>query len=402
MRSFCVFAACGFLTLCVPGPILANDSYFANDDAFLLIGGTSLSLPESELLSNDAVHPTAVLSLTTLPEHGDLLIRWVEDKQILTYTPDSGFHGRDFLTYDVGGLQARALLYVSPPKAPIIGRWPTPTCHPPATEIDDCPDATELGHGVEIGWYDAVAELFRLCDWQGQVAADCIDLPLPETDAIAAAGWIPLTLDVEGDAWDELALRHPLTGETRIYAILPDAGLIQPAKLVQIDLLTLGGPGDLPVTGRWTPTPGPSQLGVYAFDSRSGAPGELLLDIWNGGGELGEPLAAPFARPWPLAGDWLGKGYDQVGGYDLDGSGLWFVDLESRADHAFDVTTCGDFTAFLPVAGRTFRGAARGFLGLVEPDLTRLYLFESLDECIGDPFGPLPREIVIDPSTDRE
>lgn len=403
MRSFCVLLISGLLSLLPSTSVLADDFDLAANDAFLLLAETSITFAESELLANDIFSTHAIFGLVEDPRRGTLDTQWVEGKRIFTYTPNPHFYGRDHLTYRIGGSQAHVLLNVSPPRVPILGRWPTRDCHPVDDGEAPCQTLSTFGHGMEIGWYDSASAFFHLCDWQDGVAIECVDLDIPNGEPTDPVGWTPLVLDIDGDNWDELAIHNPISGVMRLFAVIPEATTqAAPGQLLEIGEINHGEPGDLPLAGHWVPTESRSQLGLYSFGGDPAATlGELIVDIDSG--QLLHVATPELERPWALAGDWLDRGNDQVGLYDLDNGRFWYADAKNRDDYEVFLGILG-VPDLLAVAGRTSNEATSSFLGLFdpnpEPQPSILYIFEP--HTFQQPPRPIPREVVVDPTTKQD
>ncbi len=360
------------------------------DSRFALLANRSLTISDAELMSG--IGAFARPSITSPPSHGSLERDPQSPTSAWIYTPDPGFFGRDGFTYRIGDRPFKAWLLVQPVANPIAGRWPTESCAAKGSDASACPPSVEPGHGMELGWWDALSTTFNLCDWEGDHLRKCVAFGVLAGSEVQT--WSPLVIDVDGDGWHELALRDWVTAEVRVFTVLTNSSSTSPTGLAQVDQFLLGDSGELPLAGNWAGTPA-SELGVYEYpDDLSENIGVFRLEDGQGG-TWHANVGSFVAQPWPLAGDWLRQGKDQVAIFDLD-------------SRILRVTPAGGGTVtseWIPQ-----RGAPES-VPMVTPVATArteavFMLFDAsegfgvfhLPQVREDEDDPLPLEVVVDPT----
>ncbi len=365
---------------------------------YALVSDTELILLEEDLdlswMSGPSEEPSPqLLQMESQPTFGSLDPDVSAGEPAWKYRPDVGFFGRDSFTYRVGDQTFQAYLLVVPAKFPIAGRWPTAGCRLDKTEAEGaCPMSTSPGHGSELGWYDALEQAFYLCDWQGRVVTECAKLIVPSSDSLQA--WTPLVLDRDGDGWHELALRDPQSGLTKVYTIVPNGAGDQAASLALVDQWWVGEAGDWPVAGSWLEGAS-SELGVYRYqDDVAGVFGHLVLE--SDSERIVNDVGEHVERAWPLVGDWLAKGKDWVGIFDLETRIFWHKPALGGAVSSISARDRGDDVA-IPISVKLGAFRHEVVFGLFDPtkDYGRFHFFRVNGESYED---PLPLEVVVDPT----
>ena len=365
---------------------------------FVVVSDTELTVTDSDLrvsVTSGPFEPNEpILQVVSQPSHGSLDPDGSEVEPAWKYSPDAGFFGRDSFEYQIGDQPFQAYFLVVPAKFPIAGRWPTAGCRRDKIgALDACPTRTTAGHGAELGWYDALRQSFMLCDWQGRVVTDCVELSLPAQGS-SFQTWTPLVLDRDGDGWSELALRDPLSGLSKIFLIVPNGPGNQAASLTLVDEWWVGDAGDLPLAGSWLEG-ATSELGVYRYqDDVPGVFGHLLLESESD--RIVNDLGNDIERAWPLAGDWFATGKDRVGIFDLETRILWHKPALDGAVQSISARDRGK-SHTIPVSVRVGAFRHEVVFGLFDPTKNYgwFHFFQVDDESWED---PLPLEVVVDPT----
>ena len=367
-----------------PNPSRGEDLLFA------LLAGRSLTISEAELRSDN--DDLARLSITAPPSHGSLERDPSSPTQSWVYTPDPDFFGRDGFIFRIGDRPFRAWLFVQPLAFPIAGRWPTASCTAKGSDPTACPPSVNPGHGMELGWWNALTMTFNLCDWQGPHLRNCVELGVLAGSAVQT--WSPMVIDVDGDGWHELALRDWVTAEVRVFSVLTNDLSTTPTALVPADQFLLGAPGELSLAGNWTGNR-VSELGVYRYpDDVTESIGFFRLEDGEGG-IWQTDVGSSVLQPWPLTGDWFRQGKDQVAIFDLESRILRMTSAAGGSVTSEWIAQRGG-PGSVPLVTPVATARTEAVVMLFDP-------FEGsgvfhLPQVHEDEDDPLPLEVVVDPT----
>ncbi|MEM8962767.1 MAG: hypothetical protein AAGD38_14875 [Acidobacteriota bacterium] len=264
---------------------------------------------------------------------------------------------------------------------PIAGRWPTADCRPGPT---GCTPTDAYGHGAELGWFDPDTATFTFCDWRGTQLHDCVEVLVPDP----GFGWEPLVFDHDGDGFSEVAIRNPIDAETRVYRIsttgFNDANAIELWTLEPITTIYVGTSSDQPVTGVWN---GETYIGIF---KPAGSESKFVLESETDALYIPFPSIHDGARA--VVGDWLARGYDQVGQIHPFTDVLHFIDPFDSTSPRF--IPGQEETYGIRFVGRLWSHDSLSFYGVFDPNNLTFHLRVLLT---ADTEPPLPIDINIDP-----
>ncbi|MCG8459036.1 MAG: hypothetical protein MI919_22395 [Holophagales bacterium] len=351
----------------------------AKPDVVYVVAGTTSTISFSLLTENDEFSGEADVSIVDPDDYDNI----EEGSTSLLFDASGGIQRRETFAYQLtdstGTSVAVVEVVIVPSMQPVAGRWPVERPHPG----QPCSD----GDGSEIGFYDATADHFVLCDFQGGGVRDCKRWIVPSVGSSSTGTpghRLPVIGDWDGDGWDQPGLFDPDTAELELF----DYG--EPCRgemcLVSAGFVATGlGRTEYPLSA-----PGSAGTALAGYDW-------VVSRLMSGSG-AGMEIDWSAPAPWPVLADWFGTGTPLLGEWSSEIWTFRFLgDPDGVTSNSLLATDPrGNPATGIPFVGRWSRCSSEAYFGLLQTEIGYVGLFTPV-LILDDRRPPVHVKIPVDP-----